>query len=375
MKKMKTGKSLGLVRYPILLILLLLTVSCRPKEETIFFLGPLTGRYSNMGQESRDGLILAMEEYNSTHGGEDFLLVTRDDENSAERAAAVVMEALERDISIIVGPMTSTLSLAVVDLVKDTEAVLISPTASTEELSGKDDGFFRLVEAYTQEGRHLARFAREEWGLTKLAAVYDLGNQAYSEGWLSSLEKDFMARGGVIVSRSVLDTSKTGDHGRVAREIMEENPEVVVLALPGVDAGIIAQNLKYYDRNVRIMLSTWARDDDFLTHGGSAAEGALFTEMFRGDSRRERYREFVGSFERRFGYEPSFLAGLGYESFLLISEAYGRKKRGVSLREALGGVTDFQGLQGSIALDDFGDVLRDHHYGLVRGGEYIYLEE
>jgi len=356
---------------------LILLSACRQKPLELAFVGPLSGRYSDMGTECRNGILLAVEEWNELpqRKGPPISLNILDDQNDPEIARTGFIDFLDQGIEIIIGPMTSTLSLAVVDLLEDPRRLFISPTASTIELSGLDDGFYRLVEAYIQEGKHLSRYAREVLGLSRMAVVYDSENAAYSKGWLASLAEDFTSRGGILVDTVVLDLSQEGSHYNGAVELLEADPDVVVLALPGLDAGLISQQIAILGGDVQLMLSTWAKDSDLIPYGGSAVEGAFFTEMFREDSQIPAYLTFKEHYRQRFGDNPEFSAALGYESLLAVQAVLENHKRGESYRETLARVGSFTGLQGEVAFDAYGDILRNHHYGIIKDGEFKYLEQ
>jgi len=356
---------------------ILLLGACEKKVVEIGFIGPLSGRYSDMGTEARDGILLAIDEWNgeADREGPKISLSIVDDKNEIEEAKRGVLGFFDQEMDIVIGPMTSTLSLAVVDFLKDYDALIISPTASTVELSGLDDGFYRLVEAYIQEGQHLSRYARDTLGLSRLAVVYDSENASYSEGWLQSLSEDFEARGGQLVSTVILDLSKSDSHYEGAKELLESDPDVVVLALPGLDAALISQQIALLGGDVQLMLSTWAKDEDLITNGGSAVEGAFFTEMFRTDSSNPEYIEFRNQFMNRYGYEPGFAAALGYESVLFVEEILREQSGRESYRETSKRVQSFPGLQGVVQFDEYGDIFREHHYGVVKNGEFVYIEK
>ncbi len=60
---------------------------------------------------------------------------------------------------------------------------MISPTTSTNKLTGLDDYFFRVMPPNRAETDHLAHHAYEKMDLRKIAGVYDLSNPAFTEGW------------------------------------------------------------------------------------------------------------------------------------------------------------------------------------------------
>ncbi len=96
------------------------------KPVRIGFAGGLTGRVSALGTAGRDGVVLAVEEINSRGGlnGRPVELVVRDDKQEPEPALAVDRELIDEGAAAIIGHMTSSMTLAVQELVNK-EKILI----------------------------------------------------------------------------------------------------------------------------------------------------------------------------------------------------------------------------------------------------------
>jgi len=148
-----------------------------------------------------DGLLKAVEEINSRGGvdGRPVELITKDDKQDPEEALRVDRELVDEGVVAIIGHMTSAMSMAVLPFINKEKILMISPTTSTNKLTGIDDFFIRIMEPHKSEIDHLARQAFKVMGLKKMAAIYDLSNRAYTEGYFHNFKQEFEGLGGKII--------------------------------------------------------------------------------------------------------------------------------------------------------------------------------
>ena len=137
----------SLLHLSVNIVLICFFISCEMKEPVkIGYAGGLTGRVADLGIAGRDGVILAVEEINSAGGinGREVKLLVKDDKQDAETAVNVNEELIQQGVAAIIGHMTSSMSKAGVKAINDKKVFMLSPTTSTNELTGLDDYFFRL---------------------------------------------------------------------------------------------------------------------------------------------------------------------------------------------------------------------------------------
>ena len=94
--------------------LLLLGGCARNEPFIVGFSGCLTGKFSDLGTSARDGVILAVERFNETGGlqGKRIELIIRDDRNDPVTALAADKELVENGARVIIGHMTSGITLS-----------------------------------------------------------------------------------------------------------------------------------------------------------------------------------------------------------------------------------------------------------------------
>lgn len=332
-------------------------VACEPREPLkIGFVGGVSGRWSDLGIGGRNGAQLALEELNAAGGvdGRRVELLVRDDEHRAERAVQATRELAAQGVGFIVGPMTSLAAVSMAPVLDELGVVAISPTSTTEALSARDDHFFRVVSDTRAGGRQLAD---ELWrrGAQRVATLADLHNRSFSQAWVEAFAQRFVEHGGAIVTQLGFDSSLGPVYGRLARELLGDRPDAVLLAASAVDTALISQQLRAIDGPVLIVSSPWGATEQLIELGGAAVEGALVGQYFDRDSRAPRYLAFARAYRERFGEAPGFTAANAYDAVTLGVTAWRARTPGQSLRDALRGLRRVEGLQQRLELDANGD--------------------
>ncbi len=351
--------------------------SCKNKEPlTIGFVSPLSGRQSSMGLEEKNGVTLAVEEINSRGGikGRKISVIYKDDENNPETAKRVVKELIYTGVEVIIGHMTSSMTLTTIDLVQDAKVVMISPTASTTELSGKDDYFFRFDETSDNEAKHLSTYLSNNLQVSKIATVYDKSNEAFSLGWAKVMEESFEAAGGKQAAMLGFSENETDTFPVIVDNLLAVSPEVIVIVAGAYDSALFCQQIRKKNNSVRIILSGWAKTKDFLKHGGAAAEGTIFSDQFVPESHDDVYSQFESSFFDRFGVIPDFPASNSYEIVYFLEQAFNSRKSGESLKDACKKNSRFDGIHGVVQFDEYGDIRRERQIVQVQNGNFSRIE-
>ena len=114
------------------------------KAIRIGFVAQLTGVQAELGVQERNGVQLAMEKINAKGGigGRPVELVVRDDLGTPEGARAADRDLIEAGVVAIIGHATSGQTMVGLSVTNPARVVMLSPTATTPELSGLDDFFF-----------------------------------------------------------------------------------------------------------------------------------------------------------------------------------------------------------------------------------------
>jgi branched-chain amino acid transport system substrate-binding protein len=342
-------------------------VGCRPAPGVrIGFLGDVI---SELGIGGRNGAQLAVETLNARHGG-GYELLVEDDRNDADAARAAVASFASRGAAFVVGPMTSAMAVAAVPEANRLGIVLISPTATTDSLSGKDDFFFRTAADAPAGARQLAHLLRDR-GVRSMAVLMDVANGAYSTSFGHAAALEFQQLGGTAAEVGY-QSGKSLEFADAMRRISDSAPGAVILVNSPSDAAIATQHLRRVAPGSVIAISPWGANVQFLQVGARATEGVIALQAVDIASPLPPMRDFVERYRARFGELPTTPAVQGYEAVMLGVAALDRGGA-KSLRATLSVPGQWAGLDGDFSLDAYGDTRRALHLAVVREGRFEAL--
>lgn len=381
MKKSKKtfGNNLSFRGLLLLLGITALTVmvGCEKAQPiNVGFVGGLTGRLSDLGIAGRNGVTLAIEEVNETGGinRRPIILITKDDKQDPAVAVKVDQELINEGVSAIIGHMTSAMSIAALPLINKEKILMISPTTSTNKLTGIDDYFLRATPPNKAETDHLARYAFKGMNLKKMAAVFDLSNRAYTEGFFNNFTSEFKNIGGDIVRAESFTSGREVSFMNLTKALLEPGPDGLLIVAGALDTAMICQHIRKIGSKGPIISCGWAMTDDLLQHGGPAVEGVIFAHPLDKDSQHKPYLEFKDRFSKRFGHDPNFAAAKGYEAAQILLEALTKSDAPKELKSAILKQKVFHGVHGDFKIDKYGDPQRKLFLITVKDGRFKTLE-
>lgn len=358
----------------ILSILVLTATGCEKKENPIKvgFVGGLTGRLSDLGTAGRNGVILAIEEINDQGGinGRSVELIVKDDRQNPEEALKVDRELVDEGVVAIIGHMTSSMSMVAIPFANKQKVLMISPTTSTNKVTGIDDYFIRVMPPNNSETDHLAHHAFKVMGMKKMAAIYDLSNRAYTEGFLNNFRDALEGLGGKISHVVTFTSGKDVDFVKSVDSLLKPDPEGVLIVTGGPDAAMISQRIRMTGSKVSIFSCGWAMTADFIRDGGPAVEGVVFSQLLNRKSRQKTYLEFRKRFEERFGEAPTFAAAHGYEAALALFKALSKNADPQELKATILAQNIFEGVHGDFMVNKYGDPQRERFLIAVENGQF-----
>jgi branched-chain amino acid transport system substrate-binding protein len=266
--------------------------------------------------------------------------------------------------------MTSEMTMSVMDEINKSGVLMISPTVSTNQLTGIDDNFIRVMSPIRNMTTSIAAFAADRLQLKTVGIIYDLSNLAYSEDSHKDFRSEFTKRGGTISTVQTYTSSAKVSFYDMAQSIVSASVDGVFITASALDTAMICQQFRKLGSDIALLSSGWAMTNDFIQHGGSAAEGVYFSHGLDKNSRRDAYISFNDRFFRRFGKDPDFAAMFGYEAANVIVTGLSENRPPESLKETILRIKHFKGLQEDFVIDSYGDAHRSMYLISVVNGEY-----
>lgn len=337
------------------------------------FSGQMTGPHANMGVSGRDGLTLAINEINAAGGvaGRRIVLLVRDDKGTPEGARAAGRELINASVVAIIGHMTSGQTMAALPVAEEAGVVLLSPTASTPALTGREDHFFRVIPDSSTEAVILARHVVQGVGLERMAVIYDKGNAAYSDTYLQAFGDELRKLGGKLVATVGYTSSEKPHFGPLVSKLHSADPQGLLIISSAYDCALIAQQKRILGWNTHLYGSGWSLSAPLIENGGRSVEGMEFIHYFDRNSEASNFIAFQQGYRKQFKQTPSFMAVNAYEAMMVLAEALERTGGRVEgLTRVLPGIR-INGLAQPISLDQFGDGVRERYRFVVEDGKFI----
>jgi branched-chain amino acid transport system substrate-binding protein len=362
---------------PILILLLTIGVFYFQKNITkpikIGFVGNLTGRLSNWGVSTRNGMLLLIEEINAAGGirGHPIEVIIKDDQQDPELTVQAVDELIKEGVVAIIGPTLSATAITAVPFANEKQMLLISPSASTNALTGQDDFFFRVAQPNAQAAADFASFLFHEKGLRDVSFAFEQGNYTYANDFYLNFKKNFEHAGGVV---TLVPPFLAGSgYAAVARELLQTSPEGVFLVASDIDTARICQELRKLDADVPVFASGLAKTEDLIKNGGAFVEGIFLLVPILDDKNDVDIQNFKKAYGNRFGVEQFFPAVSGYNSATVLIEALKKSTQWTpqGLKETILEITHFKSPEADFEIDRYGDAIRQRIIVTIKDGKYV----
>ncbi len=299
-------------------------------ELKVAILAPLSGDVATFGQSTRDGALLAIEEWNAKGGvlGRKIVPVIEDSMCEAEPAVAAANKVIEQDkVKFIIGEVCSKASIPVSEIVDATggKVLQISPTSTNPKVTIREDGsakptVFRACFIDPFQGTVAATFALKELNAKTAAVLLDQGND-YVRGLAEFFRDAFEKGGGKVV---VWETYTAGDTDFTAilTKVKDANPDILYLPDYYSTVNIIAAQANQLGiKAIKLGGDGW--DSPQLDR--TATAGGFFTNHYSSEDTRPVVQEFVKKYQAKFGSVPDALAALAYDAanilFMAIEQA------------------------------------------------------
>lgn len=366
-----------------------------PKHIFLFFLGlflcvsgcdrapikvgaliPLQGRLAHFGINGRNAIQLAIEELNAAGGinGRKLVLIIENSAGSPEESLAAAKRLVEQDVVGIIGP---SLSEEVIQLKpfweKQTTLPFISPTVTTEKLSGLKDNFFRIESTSPKRAQMLADYITDERLIKDVLVVGNKDNLAYTKSFNDAFIQRLEEQNGSVTDEINLSFVGSTDWTPILKSLEENPADAILINARGVDAASLAQTLRSKDIYTQIMCPSGAFHDTVLRVGGRDVEGMIFAASYDPTSDYPPYLDFIYRFKKRYGeVGSSFNAVYAYEAAQLLFYALQQTKgKQDGMIDALRSGPTIEGLYGPFSLDEFGDVERKDFLMTIRNGQFV----
>ena len=317
---MKCVKTLVAMVIVLAMTLAMSTAAMAEGAIKVGLIGPITGPAANYGLSVEHGAELAAKEINEAEGAEYFELRYEDDEHDPEKSVNAYNTLWDWGAQMIVGSVTTTPCIAVSAEAYNDRMFLLTPSASSTEVTEGKDNVFQICFTDPSQGKLSAECISEKALGTKIAVIYNNAD-AYSTGIYQTFEAEAQALGLEIVSVTTF-TDDTTDFSVQVTSAKEAGADLVFLPMYYTPASMIlktADSMGYKP----VFFGVDGMDGILNIEGfdTSLAEGVMVLTPFAADSANEQAKTFIDSYEAAYGATPDQFAADAYDAMYTLYAA------------------------------------------------------
>ena len=349
-------------------------------DVTVYVAGPLSGFQANTGQTVAGGVRLMAAELNRSGGllGYRVKVVAVDDEADSDVAVSVaeqVRDAIERGERVIgvIGHPNSGQTAAAMQVYKDLDLVVITPTASEVSLTRQGyNNFFRVNAANDLQAKTGAEYLVNKLGAKKVAVLYNDDTYGVDLGKL--MADDLKALGAEVALTQQVKVEQNRFTDEVAK-IKAAGADAIYYAGYEVECPYLRADL----RDAGLANTTFmASDGCFLAatidNSDGAAEGAYITG-FAPSPKTSVDQAWVSAYQAVEFRNPDTYSVNGYSAMQVLAE--GVKQAGAlngqRVRDAIRGL-DLKTPLGEVQFQDNGDLRAAQIYVFqVKDGQFAQV--
>jgi branched-chain amino acid transport system substrate-binding protein len=347
-----------------------------------------TGPAASLGIPERNTFALMPQ----TIGGKKIQYIVLDDASDTTTAVKNTRKLITEDkVDVIVGSTITPNSLAMIDVVAETETPMISMAASSrivEPVDAKRRWVFKTPQNDQQMAFVIVSHMLEQG--VKSAGFIGFAD-AYGEGWWNEFNKLAETRGIKVVANERYQRNDTSVTGQVLK-LISARPDAILIAGSGTPAALPQKTLKERGYAGKIYQTHGVANNDFLRVCGKDCEGTflpagpvLVSEQLPNDHPVKKSAiAYVDAYEKAHGKgSVSTFGAHAWDTGVLLQAAIpvalkkaqpGTKEFRAALRDALEGVKNTPGAHGIFnmsATDHLGLDQRAAVMIQIRDGKWI----
>jgi len=319
-----------------------------------------TGPAASLGIPERNTFALMPQ----TIGGKKVQYIVLDDASDTTTAVKNTRKLITEDkVDVIVGSTITPNSLAMIDVVAETETPMVSMAASS-----------RIVEPVDAKRRWVFKTPQNDQQMAFVIVSHMLGQgvktagfigfaDAYGEGWWNEFSKLAETRGIKVVANERYQRNDTSVTGQVLK-LISARPDAILIAGSGTPAALPQKTLKERGYAGKIYQTHGVANNDFLRVCGKDCEGTflpagpvLVSEQLPNDHPVKKSAiAYVDAYEKAHGKgSVSTFGAHAWDTGVLLQAAIpvalkkaqpGTKEFRAALRDALEGVKNTPGAHG-----------------------------
>lgn len=317
-----------------------------------------TGPAASLGIPERNTFELLP----TTIAGQKINWIVLDDASDTTKAVTNTRKLLSEDkVDVIVGSTVTPNSLAMIDVVAESETPMISMAASgriVDPANPKTHWVFKTPQSDALMADAIAVSMKAN-GVKTMG--YIGFSDAYGESWLAEIKRSAQTAGIKVVAEEKYNRTDASVTGQILK-IVAANPDAVLIGASGTPAATPQKELAARNYKGKVYQTHGVANPDFLRVVGKEGNGTIlpagpmlvYEQLPAGNPLKKSAAEYVTKYEAKYGTRSTF-GGHAWDAYLLLAhtvpEALKKAKPGTkefraALRDALESAKDIVGVHG-----------------------------
>ena len=327
----------------------------------------LTGNSASYGASAKNGMEMAVKEINDQGGllGKKIEIVTADNRSEATEAANAMQKLLDSDVKFIIGPDTSSGSLACVNTADKEKIPMITPYGTNPDITVDPSSkqvhpyVFRTAFIDTFQGKVMADFAVTNLK-AKTAAIYVDNSSDYAKGLQKFFVDEFGAKGGQVVSEEAY-LQKDTDFKAALTKIKAANPDIIFVPGYYQEVGMIVKQARELGITQPIVGGDgWDSAKLIEIAGADNLNNCYFGNHYSADDTSDEVKTFVANYQKAYNVKPDAPAALAYDSVMILAKAIkdANSLDADKVKDALAKISNLKAVTGTITYDENHDPVK-----------------
>jgi branched-chain amino acid transport system substrate-binding protein len=357
-------------------------VSKKPTNPTargpikIGFVGPLTGDAASYGIPIKNAITLAVEEINNAGGvnGRKIEMIYEDGKCTGKDAVNAAQKLINIDkVNIILGGMCSGELLSIAPITEPAKVLLLSPAASSPDITHAGDFIFRNNPSDADGGKALAKLIREKY--TKAAIISE--NTDYAQALARVFVENFRSLGGEVVAQENFDPG-IKDFRTILTKIKASNPQVLLInPQTEIAGGLIVKQAREMGITLPFYGTIALAGTKAIETAGKYAEGMLVVDAPGLSESNPKAVKFLADYKAKYGTTTlEFYLGAAYDAVYILAD--GISKYGTDtekLKNYLYSLKNYNGVIGTYGFDENGDLIGiEYTVKQIKNGKAVELK-
>ncbi|SFN90959.1 amino acid/amide ABC transporter substrate-binding protein, HAAT family (TC 3.A.1.4.-) [Formivibrio citricus] len=338
---------------------------------------PLTGANGAGGAAEYEGTKLANKLFPEVLGKKIQLVVVDNKSDKVEAANAATVLAQKEKVNAVIGSWGSSLSMSGGPIFAEAKIPAVAVSATNPNVTKGNEFYFRVCFLDPFQGTVGAAYAFNTLKAKKVAIIREVSND-YSVGLAKFFVDEFVKLSGNKNAIVATADYNTGDQDFSAQLTNLKQFEPDVIFAPGnyTESALIIKQARALGIKAQFIGGDTWDESSFLTVGGSAVEGAVFSTFFANDKPINKTSEaFLKAYREEFKKEPAAGSALGYDAYLVILDAIKRANSAEpqKIRDALAKTKGFEGSAGEITINAERNADKAAVFKTVKDGKFVFL--